>query len=391
SFWLIGKLTTGRFEVLHSAQFFFFSLFAWLCIADLINLLRIGTLTELRHVGGRIVFLIFIITTLAVVRKRTQYKRVLQLLMVSVIILSLFTIACGFLNINPLGAHTSRDPRIFWGITMPTKRAIGVPMSYGEYGIIINSVLPLFLMSILHKDFLAPRMWALLGTLVLFLALLVTQSRNSWLATFLAMTFFATFMITRLRQHALKGAICQFGVSTAIIIAIFYYSFFNFIYEGFALGRQAHSFMQRLDSNEIAKKVFFDNWLLGAGHAEISEQISSQLDVDLVVHNGYLDQLASTGLFGFIPFILLILLSFFVLISVARCGTVFWRPYALCLSASLVANMSALYAYKGFFCETFAIEYGLILSLIELNQKDKRAFLNIRNSGKRNAQDENIA
>jgi O-antigen ligase len=333
--------------------------------------MQIGTWTELRHVIGRLVFFIFILTTHFVVNNQIKYIRVLRLLLVTVSILAMFTIICAIFNVNPFGAHASRNPRVFWSITMPTYRAIGIPMSYGEYGLIINSVLPLFIISLMRNNFIVRRFSAMAGIIILFLALMITQSRNSWLATLIVIIFLIIFIICRRSNPYLKGATIFWGISTVIIVMVFLSNAFLFVYEGFALGKHASTFVNRLNTNTVAYEVFLEHWLFGAGHNKVSEQIENQLGLNVVIHNGYLDQLASTGIFGFLPFILLLFLSFSILIKISLTGSTFWRPYALCLAASFAANMSVLLAYKGFFSETFAIEYGLMLSLLKLNRKEQ--------------------
>jgi O-antigen ligase len=99
------------------------------------------------------------------------------------------------------------------------------------------------------------------------------------------------------------------------------------------------------------------------------QQLEKIFNLPLVIHNGYLEQLASTGLLGFIPFMGLLFLSFLVLLRLSHTGSSEWRLLALCLAGSFLANMSVLLAYKGFFSETFAIEYGLMLSLVELSHQ----------------------
>jgi|GEM_PF-2920097 len=367
--WLLSKLKSARWQDLHPLHFFIFYLFAWLLLADLTNLIRLRSITELRHLGGRFVFLTFVFTTFAIVRSQEKYNRVLKLLIITVSSLALFTTICGVFDINPLGAHTSRNPRTFWGISMPTKRAIGVSMSYGEYGIIINSILPLLLMAVWKKRFIVRRLWALAGIPILLSALVIGQSRNSWLATIFSLSFFFLLMLSQLPHYTLRGASFCFILGAVFLVSTCFPSVLSFAFQGFALGKHARTFENRLQVDELTIDLFSQNWVLGAGHAEISKQIATGMALEVNVHNGYLDQLAATGVIGFVPFILLISIALFLLIKIARTGSPSWRPYALCLAASFVANMSALLAYKGFFSETFAIQYGLMLSLLEMNNK----------------------
>jgi O-antigen ligase len=367
--WLLFRLQVSGRRPHYNLQHLFCFLFAWVLLADLINLARLGTWQELRHLAGRLTFFVFILTTYAVVRDRQRYLRVLRLLMVSVLTLSICTIVCALFKINPLGAHASLNPREFWGAAMPFERYIGVPMSYGEYGLVINSVLPLFWVSVWQKNFLLKRSWALLGLAVLLLAVFITQSRNSWLATFLVITFLTGIMILRPANLFLKSIAVLLGLLGLLVAVGWLTHELHFMFAGFAEGRQIHTFARRLQVDSLAFTLFLNNWFFGAGHQELVQQLDKIFNLPLVVHNGYLEQLASTGLFGFIPFMGLLLLSFFVLLRLSHTGFFEWRLLALCLAGSFLANISLLMAYKGFFSETFAIEYGLMLSLVELSKQ----------------------
>jgi hypothetical protein len=262
-FWLLFRLQVGGRRPHYPLQHLFYVLFAWVLLADLINLGRLGTWQELRHLAGRLTFLVFILTTYAVVRDPQRYLRVLRLLMVSVLTLAFFTIVCALFKINPLGAHVSLNPRVFWGAAMPFERHIGVPMSYGEYGLVINSVLPLFWVSVWQKNFLLKRSWALLGLAVLLLAVFITQSRNSWLATFLVMTFLTGIMILRPANVFLKGIAVLLGLLGLLVAVGWLANELHYVFTGFAEGRQIHSFERRLEVDSLAYTLFLNNWFFG--------------------------------------------------------------------------------------------------------------------------------
>jgi hypothetical protein len=351
-------------------QIGFFCLFGWLWLADLLNLGRIATWQEFRHVAGRLVVLIIILTTYQMVRDRRRYLRVLNLLMISVAALAAFTIFCAVFNFDPFGLMP-RNPRTFWGVSMHFRRTSGFQMSYGEYGIILNSVLPLFLVSAWQKDFLLKRPWAVAALLLLLLGLFVSQSRNSWVATFMVLLFFACVLALRSQDLFLQLMVISGAVLLALIAIVWHSEYFAWFFQGL-LGDRPLTFYRRLEIDRLTLNLFWHNWFLGVGHEAVTDEIEQRIGVGVVVHNGYLDQMASTGLFGFIPFLALLLLCFGSLLQMARKGSPFWRLYALCLAGSFLANISLLQGYKGFFCETFAIEYGLVLSLVELNATDRQ-------------------
>ncbi|MBI4797043.1 MAG: O-antigen ligase family protein [Deltaproteobacteria bacterium] len=351
-------------------QIIFFALCFWIITADLLTLARMWNLVEFLHTGGRAVFFIFILTTYAVCRDLASYRRVLNLLVLGICLMAMFTIICAVFHINPLGAHQTDVAREFYGTAMPYGRTIGVLKSYGEYGLIINAALPLLLIAAWRKGFMVSRLLALISIGILLFALIITQSRNSWVATLMVMFFMSVFLAFRTRAAVWK-ILLILGGFLIIIIAVGWMSHrLERVYQGFALGKTSyHTFEGRLRMDSLAWHIFQAHPLFGVGHEEVTRQVTKLFGAETALHNGYLDQLASNGLFGFIPFLTLMLLTFFTLFKMARKAPEPLNWYALCLAASMVGSMTVLLGYKGFFSITFAIEYGLFLSLVELDHQ----------------------
>jgi hypothetical protein len=368
--WLLARLPFHRARHTFPTQRIFFYLFIWLWLADIVNLIRIQTFNELKHVIGRAIFFILIVTTYYVVRDRERFYKLLRYLMWSVLILAGFTVLCAVTNFDPFNLMP-KNPRTFWGVSMEVRRTQGLPMSHGEYGLILNAILPVMVVSTWKKNFFISRNWALTGMFVLLLGLFVSQSRNSWLATFFVFNFFAICWTLKSPDLNLRGIIIMLVLLLSTLALLGLSDYFSFAFEGFALGSHASTFNNRLLSDKIAFSLFLENPLLGVGHEEITRAIENQRGITVVVHNAYMDQLAGGGLLGFIPFISLLALTLGTLLRMARSGPAPWRFWSLCLAASFIANMSLLVGYKGFFSETFAVEYGLMLSLVEFCEKGR--------------------
>ncbi len=369
--YLLCKLPFPRHRPTYSMQKVFFYLFIWLWVADLITLIRIQSFDEIRHVAGRTLFFIFVLMAHYTVVTPERYLKVLRCLMWGVLSLAAFTTFCALTGFDPFRLMP-KNPRTFWGVSMGVRRTQGIPMSYGEYGLILNAVLPLFLVSLWKRDFfIRSRAWVFCGLFVLALGLFVSQSRNSWLATFFVFNFFGMWWISKSRNPALKGTVITGALVFSILTFLALSDYFSFLWEGFALGRQSGTFYNRLESDKIAWALFMTNPVFGVGHEAITNAIAQVRGLDVVVHNGYMDQLAGCGLFGFIPFLCIQLFTLSKLLRMSISGPSPWRFFALCLTASLIANMSLLLGYKGFFSDTFAVEYGLALSLVELWEKGK--------------------
>jgi O-antigen ligase len=369
--YLLCRLPFRRARQSYPAQRTFIYLFVWLWAADLFSLIHIHSYDELRHVLGRMIFFIFIVMTYYTVTSPQKFLGTYRWLMRAVVLLAGFTAFCGFTNFDPFDLM-SKNARSFWGVSTGIRRTQGVPISYGEYGVILNSILPVFIVSFWKRDFfIASRKWASIGLCILILGLFVSQSRNAWLATFMVFSFFSAYWVSKSPDPAFKGFAITGVLTFTMLMFLAFSDYFYFLYEGFVISPHSSTFYNRLLSDQIAFGLFLDNPFFGVGHASITQAIASVRGIDVVVHNGYMDQLAATGLFGFIPFISVVCLTIRNLMRMARTGPLFWRPWALCLTASFIANMSLLMGYKGFFSETFAIEYGLALSLIEIWEKEK--------------------
>jgi hypothetical protein len=219
---LLARGLVVRARPHYPRQPLFFILLNWIFLVDLLNFLRIGSFQELRHLIGRIVFFVIVLTTYSVVRDLRQYRRVLAILMASVTGLAVYTIFCAISGFDPFEIMPER-PRVYWGISMFFCRTCGIPMSYGKYGLMVNAVLPLFLLSAWKKGFLLPRFWARAGTFLLLFALFVTQSRNCWVATFLALCFFI-FMINYNPHKRLRNIIVITGGIPVAIVSILLFS-----------------------------------------------------------------------------------------------------------------------------------------------------------------------
>jgi O-antigen ligase len=369
--WLLARMAFIDIKITTKTEIWFIILFGWIVSIDFINCMLIGSFVELKHVAGRGIFIVIMLTTYHVTQDLSRYMRVLKLLMIGATILAAVTIISVIFHVNPFGAHMGKAPRTFWGVSMPFQRGIGVPMSYGEYGIIMNAVLPIFLISLLQKHFLVRKSFALIAMAILFFAIFLTQSRNAWLSTFLMMSFLLMANVFKSGDVSLKGLRVTGVLLMVALLIIFTSEQLSFLYEGLALGKSAHTFYGRMESNKLAIGLFLEHPLIGAGHEEVTRVIESYRGVSMNVHNAYMDQLASTGLMGFIPFACLIVFTFISMVNMIRSAPPPIDLLALCLGASFVASMFALTAYKGFFCETLAIEYGLFLSLKRLQASAK--------------------
>jgi len=121
----------------------------------------------------------------------------------------------------------------------------------------------------------------------------------------------------------------------------------------------------RLMSFRIGMELFLNNSLLGVGNSNI-EKFTSVLhkhNIEIVMHNAFIDQLAGTGLAGFVPFLLIFIAAFFQLLKISRSENAQISIYGRLLLSSFIGSMCALQFYRGFFSEMLAVDLGLVMSL----------------------------
>lgn len=366
------SIVTPRNKMVNHFFLITLSLFFWLSMSHAINVVRFGfSIGELRLLFGRLSFIVIVMITYRMIRTEEDFQKILRVLAYSVLLLSGLIVLFSILHIDPFHVMT-RHPRVYWGISMPFQKTSAIPISYGEVGIIAISAISAILYSA-HRQIAVFSPVASVGALVLILvAIFVSQSRNAWVSVFACMAS-GLFLLRQKPSGQLVKASLFLFVAAAAAASLFHFKHFfkNMIMGFISTGIYQANVLNRLSSFEMGIKLFLNNMTIGIGSANVATYVGLIKGREDVLHNAFIDQLAGTGLFGFIPFTLLFAVAFFHLTRIIRSGSRRMSDYGRILMSSLIGTVCALQFYRGFLPETFAVQYGLILSLWRLQITDR--------------------
>lgn len=363
---LTADMVKANEEYLDDFRFLYMFLFLWLVMAHLLNTARSGfSFDEFRLLMGRVSFAVIVLITYYVIRELQDYTKVLRIFCYSVILLSTLIVIFAIFHLDPFGVMT-KHPRVYWGASMPFNKTSAIPMSYGEFAIIVISAIPILVYSAIKKlDFFSSK-FSIFAISMILLAIFITQSRNSWLSV--SVTLSALIFLYRkrgelsfMKVNVILGAFSVIAISLIVFNDIL----IKFV-DGF-VGSDVYrnNVFNRLESFIIGIKLFLDNILVGVGNSNIKKYTSilhrGYAEMDL--HNAFIDQLAGTGLLGFIPFLLLFVIALYQLLKISRSKNSQIAVFGRLLLASFIGNLCALQFYRGFFSETLAVEFGLVMSL----------------------------
>ncbi len=347
------------------------SLFMWLSTSHAINFFRFGySPGELRLFFGRLSFIIIALMTYSTIRTEEDFRKILRILSYSVLLLSGLIILFSVFHIDPFHVMT-RHPRIYWGVSMPFHKTSAIPVSYGEVGIIAVSVIPALMYSVRRQVRVFDASASMAALLLILLAIFVSQSRNAWVSVLVSMSSVLLLRREKPPGQLVRAALFLFLGATGTVSLFYFKNVFEDVIQGFvSTDIYQANVLNRLHSYAMGIQLFLDNMAIGIGSANVAKYVGLFKGEEDVLHNAFIDQLAGTGLFGFIPFALLFIIAFFQLARILRSKDHRIANYARILMSSLIGTVCALQFYRGFLPETLAVEYGLILSLWRLHAFD---------------------
>jgi O-antigen ligase len=343
-------------------------LFAWLLMGHAINTVRFEYSSgELRLLIGRMAFIIVVFLTYSNVRSVGDYAKILRIFSYSVLLLSVLIILFSVFHIDPFHIMT-RHPRIYWEISMPFHKTSAIPISYGEIGIIAVSAIPALMYSVRQDIKVFPSGASLAALMIILLAIFISQSRNAWVSVIATMA--SVFLLYRWKSsnQLVKAILFLSLVVTAAVSLILFGDVFEKLIEGFiSTDIYQANVINRLYSYAMGIQLFLGNMVIGVGSSNVATHIGFYKGEEDVLHNAFIDQIAGTGLFGFIPFLLLFAVAFCQLMKISKSENQLIAMYGRILTASFIGTVCALQFYRGFLSETLAVEYGLLLSLWKLH------------------------
>ena len=338
-----------------------FVVFLLLLFSETLCLLFFDPIQQLPYLLARVALLIIFLSGLSFLPCSTNLDRLLKIYCSSIIILSILTV-CQGLSFVELGSRI-RPARIFFGVEMPFMKASGVDMSYGEFGIMTVPAFLFFFLQFFPKSGIKPQKGRLLAIMVIALALFVSQSRSIWLGLILSISTII-FMLTKRKRHKLL----LIGITIVIVLGLVLNHIHAVILEGFiGEGRYKLNVLNRLASFSLVWESFLANPLVGVGHGNLTYVVKGR---DMVIHNQILDQLASTGLIGTIPLVLLYIIFLKSAIRIyLQTNDDKLRGFSIWIFATMVYTLTGLMFYRGLYSEhlpwyfavlgmLFGIQYG---------------------------------
>ncbi|HID29571.1 MAG TPA: hypothetical protein EYP19_06145, partial [Desulfobacterales bacterium] len=129
-------------------------------------------------------------------------------------------------------------------------------------------------------------------------------------------------------------------------------------------GRRADNITERIEANIVAWEAFLENPILGVGRKRLDEKLTGHFGIVVGVHNKWFSTLATNGLIGFLSYLFLFLLSIGrLLTSMTQNSGGVIRETAMGLCVGLIAAMSCLNFYEGFFVELIPLQLAACSTL----------------------------
>jgi len=280
-------------------------LFMIILIATLISELYANSIRfVITRLGSFLTFLL----VLTVVNNFDRVKKTLIVIYLSALATSLLIIIT-FLNLLP-----SLNDYIRIVVNKPigplnaiTFRSSGTFGTFASYGIWIESIFPLLFISFWKKQgLIKKRPIALFALFTIILAAFLTQSRSTWIA--LIVSFFICILLVMMKKRRSRIIILSFSF---ICIILLYHYIFEFSSIIFSI--RSETIQRRIFQYQYALQLFTANPILGLGREGFSKIFYKNIFTDNTLHNNFLSILVAHGLAGFLPYISLIIICFYLL------------------------------------------------------------------------------
>jgi O-antigen ligase len=233
-------------------------------------------------------------------------------------------------------------------VMLPFRRSVGLFTIYGYYGTYVLPIFAVALTGIFTQGLLGiDKRVHFIILCVISIAILVTQSRSTWLAactvivvvpwlvvgvhrrSYLALLFGLTLVIITLVGFTLNPNRSFLRVSIDLVVAM-----------------KSSSLAYRLEQFKLAWELFRRNSLFGMGPGSFVLLEFKELEHPLVLHNIFLNALVEQGLIGAVPLFLFFLLPLVNALKVARSPLVDLQYRSL--AVGLVAGLIGVFVESSF-------------------------------------------
>lgn len=338
-----------------------FVCYLMLLISDLFCLFLFDPKSQLNYLIARTATLILFITALSYEPSLSVIERMIRIYCWSIAALGILVILEGFGYVS-MGAE-SRQGRFYFGVQLPFKKAVGFPMSDGEFGIMTTPAFLYFLMQYFGGPGYKPVRFRAIGLFLTGMALLIAQSRSTWLGLGIAL---GVMILVLPRRNLDRVLILAAGVAFLAIVGSQVY---DKVYTGFlGEGILAKNVSTRFEVFSVALGFTEEAPIFGVGHGNRIVLSPAESEHSRLIHNYFLDALQSGGLLAFLPAICLygIVISGMFGIASSTKADESIRLLSIWMLGSMILAVVELCLYRGFYSEHlpwFIGTSGMIVAL----------------------------
>ena len=249
-------------------------------------------------------------------------KRVLQMAFLSAVVISVLTIVHSVTH--PVGLPFGQayiGQRTVAGITVPFQRTLGLPgISYGAFGMMLMIGTPYYLYIGLKNR--SPIIF--LGVSLVFLAVLISQSRSTWAATGLAVfTVISGYIINESGKKA--NVAYLFGIVFPAILLL--PAAVNAL-----VSIRSSSFLSRIEQYQVALDLIQSNPVVGIGLGNVGQVYSTHS-----IHSEFLRIGAEAG-----SIVFLIIITIWIVSALSVTRGIFSSSPRYTLGVGILASIGAI-------------------------------------------------
>lgn len=341
-------------------------LYAIVLVAELLVLLRDGVSSDYLYFFGRTGFIVVVFAVMVNFNRITVARSALCAFTVGVGILGLLTVLHAFSILSLPIAMRPLAARTFWGFRFPVRRALGIAMSYGKFGIMSSLAMAVLIVSALSPYKVIRRRfirWVLGACIMAGVA--ISQGRGVYIAVATTMVL-AIIVSLKLGQGQTKPARPAVWLLIIVIIGLVLAAALFFspsVAEIHLLDvqtvRSIENIAARVSANRVGLQLLLRNPVLGIGHGNVA--FLGMIGED--IHNHFLEQFVATGLVGGLPYLLFhlsILVKTWRMLSLPKDMEV--RGLGGIMFVGVTATLLEYQVFPGFFTEAAAFLFGLVMS-----------------------------
>jgi O-antigen ligase len=318
----------------------------------------------LKLVIGRFVFIALIFMAFSVLRTRHDVRRFEAVFLAAMAVVALLTLVQAFGLVHLPFGDRIRGRQMF---SFLPARTLGVPMSYGEHGILLSMGFAILFARLFGRTGHRQRgrivLWGVLG--MYLLALLISQSRGSLVGFAVMVTMYAVVgRVTGVLDA--RGRMVAFAGVVAMLWAVAVVDWSLVLQDVVSVNSQTVD--QRGRQMEFALQLLRESPLLGVGYGGFFIRYSAAGGSE-ALHNAFLHEYVSAGIVVGTVYVGLFLWTGWALLRTASNARVPLgvRTYAVALLSAFGFAVAQLNVFQGFYVEILAVMFALAARLSRIS------------------------